>query len=76
MSQENPPRIVLTLRWICKLIAVLLSINFLIFLYSLYLILPTWSAVSFSYIILASGLVLIGFSTALVSLWLAFARSL
>jgi hypothetical protein len=74
MNQESPPPIVETLRRLFKFIAVLMSINFLIFLYSLYLILPAGSTASLPHMILASGLVVFGCATVLISLWLAFKR--
>lgn len=69
---EIRPPIVRSLKLICKIIAVLISVNFIISAYSLYLMLPFGSPINWPRTILASGLMLTGLATSLISLWIAF----
>ena len=71
-SVEIRPPIVRSLKLICKIIAVLISVNFIISAYSLYLMLPFGSPINWPRTILASGLMLTGLATSLISLWIAF----
>lgn len=69
---EIRPPIVKNLKLLCKIIAVLIAINFIISAYALYLMLPFGSPIHWHRTILASGLMLIGLVSSLISLWMAF----
>lgn len=69
---EVRPPIVKSLKVLCKIIAVLITVNFIICAYSLYLLLPFGSPINWPRTILASGLMLIGLATSLISLWMSF----
>jgi hypothetical protein len=73
-TYETRPPIAGVLRNLCRVIAVLLLVNFLLSAYSLYLLLPFGSPVHWPYTILASGLMIIGFATAAISLYMAFGK--
>lgn len=69
---ELRPPIVKSLKLLCKILAILISVNFIISAYSLYLMLPFGTPVNWPRTILASGLMLIGLATSLISLWMSF----
>ena len=71
-AHEVRPPIVRSLRLLCRMIAILIVINFLISAYSLYLIVPFGTPVSLARTILGAGLILIGLATSLISMWMAF----
>lgn len=69
---EIRPPIVESLKLLCKVIAVLITINFIISAYSLYLMLPFGSPISVPRTILSTGLMLVGLAASIISLWMAF----
>lgn len=73
IEQERPP-IVSSLVILCRIIAVLISINFAIFAYSLYQMLPFGSPINWPHTILASGLVVVALATAVISLYWTFRK--
>lgn len=70
-EQERPP-IVQPLITICRIIAVLIAINFCVFAYSLYLMLPFGTPVNWHHTILATGLALVALIMSLMSLYWTF----
>jgi hypothetical protein len=72
--QDPPPRIVQTLRKLFKFIASLLTFNFLLASYALYLNLPASSSLTATHIILAIALSMVGLALTAASLFLAFGK--
>lgn len=69
---EIRPPIVESLKRLCRIIAVLILVNFLLSAYALYLMLPIGNPVSWHRTILAAGLLLINLAISVISLWMAF----
>lgn len=71
---EIRPPIVKVLKKLCRMIALLILLDFLISAYSLYLMLPFGSPASRPHTVLASGLMLLGVATSVISLWVSFKK--
>lgn len=69
---EIRPAIVATLRRLCRIIAVLIAVNFTISAYALHLMLPFGGPIDWPRTILASGLMVTSLATSIISLWMAF----
>jgi hypothetical protein len=69
--QIRPP-IVKSLRLLCRIIAVLIAVSCALSAYSLHLMLPFGTPINWPHTVLASGLMIIGVATSLISLWIAF----
>jgi hypothetical protein len=73
-TEDDRPRIVQPLITLCRTIAVLITINFLVFAYSLYQMLPFGTPINWPHTILASGLVMVALATAVISLYWTFRK--
>ena len=71
-NAKTRPPIVATLRKLCRIIAILISANFILSAYALHLMLPLGSPINWSRTILGAGLMLIGLGTCIISDWMAF----
>ena len=71
---ETRPPIVATLRKLCRIIAILISANFLLSAYALYLMIPAGRPIDTPRTILASGLVIISLATCIISDWMSFKK--
>jgi hypothetical protein len=69
---EIRPPIVKSLKLLCKIIALLIALNFGILVYSLILMVPFGHSLNWPHAILAFGFLLIGLAASLISLWMAF----